>query len=149
MRPTLVLLLAILTLTFAGCNTFDRRAREHAGVFNTLPPDTQARLKERVIHVGDTQDMVYIALGAPDKKQQSTTAAGQSSTWIYNRYWQEYRGEAYAGYRRIAVRNPKTGATTVYLEPIRRPVYTPREQPVMRVTFDNGLVAVVEQARDS
>jgi len=34
------------------------------------------------------------------------------------------------------------------LEPVTRPIYVDREQPVMRVTFVNGKVSVVEQVKE-
>ncbi len=77
-----------------------------------------------------------------------TAATGATTTWIYNRYWQEYKGEAYGGYIRRAVTNPKTGATSFYLEPISRPVYETRQQPVLRVVFAKGKVALIEQPKE-
>lgn len=148
MRATAtLLLLALGALMLAGCNTFERRAEKKAAVFSALPPADQARLEKKVIHVGDTLDMVYIALGEPDEKKQSTTAAGQSTTWIYNRYWQEYQGEAYGGYVRRVVRDPKTGAASVYYEPVSRPVYANRKQPVLRIVFADGKATVIEEAK--
>ncbi|HEY9249563.1 MAG TPA: hypothetical protein VIO38_10540 [Rariglobus sp.] len=139
-----VLVLALLT----GCSTFERRAKQKAAVFATLSPEARARLENRSIAVGDTFDMVYIALGWPDEKQQSTTASGQTTTWVYNRYWQEYQGEAYGGFQRRVIRDPKTGVSTVSLEPVSRPIYTDRKQPVMRIVFAEGKVTVIEQAKN-
>lgn len=147
MRPPLVfaLLLAVL-FGASGCNTFDRRAAEKADVFAALSPEDQARLQKKTIHIGDTTDMVYIALGSPDERRQSATPDGDTTTWIYNRYWQEYRGEAHGGFIRHVVTNPKTGSTSVFYEPVYRPVYESREQPVLRVVFKDGRVSVIEQA---
>lgn len=131
-----------------GCNTFERRAEQKAAVFAALPPETQARLKNEAIQVGDSEDMVFIAFGKPDETKTATTAAGATTTWIYNRYWQEYQGEAHGGFRRHVARDPKTGATSVYLEPISRPVYESRRQAVLRVVFERGAVTVIEKAID-
>lgn len=146
--PTLLPLLLTLLL-LGGCNTFERRAKQKADVFASLSPETRSRLENKTIHVGDTADMVYIALGSPDEKHVKSTATGETVVWTYNRYWQEYHGEAYGGFHRHVVRNSKTGATSVYLEPISRPVYVDRRQPVMRVFFSEGKVTLVEQAKDS
>lgn len=142
-----LLLLTAALLALAGCNSFDRRAEQKADLFATLSPETRERLKNREIRVGDSFDLVYIALGAPDEKQQTTTGSGQTSTWIYNRYWQEYRGEAPGGFRRVAVRDKLTGSYTYYYEPISRPVYSDRKQAYLRIAFANGKVTVVEQAQ--
>jgi hypothetical protein len=144
--PSLLLsLLALLLLT--GCNTYERRAKQKADIFATLSPETRTRLENKSIIVGDTFDMVYIAVGNPDEKLQSTTATGSTTTWIYNRYWQEYQGDAYDGFRRVVVTDPKTGAATVYLEPVSRPIYTDRKQPILRITFTDGKVTVIEQPK--
>ncbi|CAM3062909.1 hypothetical protein [Rariglobus hedericola] len=147
-RPLLpVLFLALGLLALTGCSTFTSRSKEKPVAFNALSTADQSRLENKVINVGDTTDMVYIALGWPDEKQQSTTAAGQTTTWIYNRYWQEYQGEAYGGYRRQVVRDPKTGKSSVYLEPVSRPIYSNRKQPIMRIVFADGKVTQIEQAK--
>ena len=145
--PSLILtLLALACLT--GCNTFDRRAQQKAEVFATLSPETRERLKNKSIFIGDSSDMVFIALGKPDETQSATTAAGETTTWIYNRYWQEYQGEAYTGVRPRTVTDPKTGATSVYYEPVRQPVYASRQQPYLRIAFVDGKVTSIERAQD-
>lgn len=143
--PIISLLLALTLLS--GCNTFERRAQKKADVFATLSPETKARLENRAIQVGDSFDMVYIALGEPDEKRQTTTAKDQKVTWIYNQYWQEYQGEASGGFRRVAVRDKLTGTYSYYYEPVSRPVYTQRQQAYLRVVFTDGKVSVIEQAK--
>lgn len=140
-------MLALAAGLLGGCTTFERRAREKAEVFATLSPETRARLENKSVEIGDTEDMVFIAFGRPDETESRVTAAGSVTTWTYNRYWQEYQGEAPGGLRRVTVRDPKTGTVRVYYEQISRPVYASREQPVLRVTFEAGKVAVFEQAK--
>ncbi|MET0262086.1 MAG: hypothetical protein ABW223_04260 [Rariglobus sp.] len=145
--PLITALLAA-TLALTGCNTFERRAEKKADTFAALSEADRERLEKKVINVGDTADMVYIALGDPDEKRVTATAAGESATWVYNRYWQEYRGEGYGGFRRHVVRNSKTGAASVYYEPVTVPIYAERKQPIMRVVFEGGKVSVVEEAHN-
>lgn len=148
MRHWMITALAAAVVLTGGCNTFDRRAREKGDVFAALPVETRERLKSGSLRLGDTEDMVFIALGKPDVRTVATTAAGERATWTYNRYWQEYQGEAYAMAPRRVVRNPTTGETAVYMETVSRPVYAARQQPVLRVEFEGGKVAVIEQAQD-
>ena len=148
MRTFPFILIAAALFGLAGCNTFERRSEKKADVFATLPPETKARLENKDIQLGDTFDMVYIALGNPDEKQQTTTATGETITWVYNRYWQEYQGQVYGGSIPRSYADPKTGAVSTYLEPISRPVYTERRQPVMKIVFTDGKVSVVEQAKN-
>jgi hypothetical protein len=138
------LLLAVL---LSGCNTFERRAEEKAGVFASLDEATRERLRERNLNVGDTLDMVYIAMGAPDERRVRHSADGSETTWIYNAYWQEYQGQALVGYRRYVVRDAKTGRFQVFYEPVRDSVYVPREEERIRVTFRGDRVVAIEQAQ--
>lgn len=145
LRLTFLLVCALGTL--AGCNTFERRSREKATVYNTLDPNTQQRLKRGEIAVGDTTDLVYIALGNPDERRGSTTAEGEVMTWVYNVYWQEYAGTAQLGYRRIVVYDPGLKRYVIYYEPVRTDVYRNRVEERIRIEFRDGRVRSIEQTK--
>ncbi len=139
---------AILALLFlAGCSTFDRRAQEKSSVFATLDAATQIRLEARRIEVGDTQDMVYIALGRPDQKREQLDGASRTTTWVYSAYWQEYQGTRLVGYRRQVIYDPASKSYRAYSEPDYQPVYAPRVEDRLRITFQEGRVSVIEQAQ--
>lgn len=140
---TAVVALAALS----ACNTFERRAKEKESVFHALDPVTQARLEARQIEVGDSQDMVYIALGAPDEKREQLTSGAKTTTWIYSAYWQEYQGTRLVGFRRQVIYDPGSKSYRVYNEPDYQPVYAPRVEDRVRITFQDGRVSVVEQAQ--
>ncbi|HEX2099201.1 MAG TPA: hypothetical protein VHF69_00975 [Candidatus Synoicihabitans sp.] len=140
-------LLAALVLLLSGCSTFERRSQERAATFNQLDDATRERLRQREIFVGDNFDMVYIALGAPDEKRERVTGDGSETTWIYNRYWQEYRGERTVGFQRYVVYNRKTKSYFVVYEPVRQSLYEERLEERLRVYFKNGQVTAIEQAR--
>src|SRR5688572_29807432 len=104
LRTFLPLTLAALGLSlFAGCNTFQSRARQMSGVYDQLPASEQQRLQRGAINVGDTPEMVYIALGNPDERRDILTADGSQTVWSYKSYWQQYEGTAWLGYRRVIV----------------------------------------------
>ena len=148
MRRVSLLLIAVAgAFLLLGCNTFERRAREKSSVFGALDPATQARLQTRQIEVGDTQDMVYIALGAPDEKRELVKPEGRTTTWVYSAYWQEYQGTRLVGYRRNVIYDPVSKSYRVYHEPDFQPVYAPRMEDRVRITFQDGRVTVVEQAQ--
>ena len=134
-------------LVLSACNTFERRAEEKASIFRALDAATQARLEARQIEVGDTQDMVYIALGAPDEKREQLTAGARTTTWVYSAYWQEYQGTRLVGYRRHVSYDPASKSYRVYHEPDYQPVYAPRIEDRVRITFQDGRVTVIEQAQ--
>ncbi|GAB1488977.1 hypothetical protein MASR2M8_14280 [Opitutaceae bacterium] len=140
-------LFLVVAAVLAGCSTFERRAEEKSATFNQLDEATRQRLKERDIMVGDTQDMVYIALGVPDEKRDRISLDGSETTWIYNAYWQEYQGKALVGYRRHVIFDARSQRYRVYYTPVEQSVYAQREEERIRVTFNNGKVTSIEQVK--
>lgn len=134
-------------LALAGCNTFESRAKEKSQVYEALPRDTQQRLKHGQLSIGDTQDMAYIALGYPDEVRDVTTTQGTQTLWIYRTYWQQYEGEAWVGWHRSIVPVRGGRGYMVVHQPVTTDVYRTRVDEVIRVTFDRGVVAMVEQRR--
>jgi outer membrane protein assembly factor BamE (lipoprotein component of BamABCDE complex) len=131
--------------TLSGCDTFQSRAREKAQVYQSLPPDTQHRLQHGRIGVGDTQDMVYIALGYPDEVREVATTQGNQTVWIYRTYWQQYEGSEWVGWHRVIAPAPDGRGYIVYHEPVRTDVYRTHVDEVIRVVFQNSVVQSVEQ----
>jgi hypothetical protein len=140
-----ILFFAGLLLALAGCSTIDTRIREKQDAFNRLDPQAQSKIRQGVVEVGYTEDMVYIALGRPDAQRQKTTLKGDETTWIYKTYYEQYEGVAQVGYRRVVFFDPGTRAYNVYYEPVSEPVYSEAEENNILVTFVNGRVTVIEQ----
>jgi outer membrane protein assembly factor BamE (lipoprotein component of BamABCDE complex) len=70
-----------LLLAVSGCNTIDHRIGEKSDAFNQLDPKAQAEIRQGGVQVGYTPDMVYMALGKPDKIE--------GNTWYYKLYSEE------------------------------------------------------------
>jgi hypothetical protein len=136
--------LAAAGLFFSGCNTFEKRAEQKSTTFNALDDTTQQRLKDGNIAVGDTPDMVYIALGVPDTKRQRLTSDGREVVWIYKTYYQDYQGSQLVGYRRYFV-PAGPNRYVIHYEPVRRDIYDEHSEENMRITFVNGHVSSIEQ----
>lgn len=137
----LLCLLAVLS----GCSTVSSRISEKSAFFNTLDAQTQERLKRSAVKIGDTQDMVYIAFGRPDRIKETATAKEHSLTWIYNAYRSEYEGTRYGGYRRQGYYDQHAKVWRTYYEPVRVDIYREREEEYMRVTFHGDKVVAIEQ----
>lgn len=136
--------LATCGIFFAGCNTFEHRAEQKSATFNSLDEGTQQRLKQGDVNIGDTPDMVYIALGVPDVKHQRITSDGRELVWSYRTYYQDYEGEQLIGYRRYFV--PVGPRRYVFhFEPVTTDLYSEHSEENMRITFMNGHVSSVEQ----
>ena len=140
---SLALALAVLT----GCDTFEKRSKEKAAVFAALDPQSRAKLEHGVIELGNTPDMVYIALGQPDDEFETTSARGKEKTWIFNSYHQEFAGNQQTGYQRVLVMNKDKLGYTVYYEPVYSNVYVEHTEEKIRITFRDGKVAVIEQPK--
>jgi hypothetical protein len=130
-------------LGFTGCNSFNSRARQMSATYESLPPDAQQRLQRGAINVGDTPDMVYIALGNPDERRDIQNADGTQTVWVYKTYTDQYQGTAWMGYRRVFV--PTARGYAVFHEPITQDIYRTHAEDRTRVTFNNGVVSTVEQ----
>jgi hypothetical protein len=140
-------LAAVVVSLFAGCNSFQSRARQMSGVYDQLPASEQQRLERGAINVGDTPEMVYIALGNADERRDIMTADGTQTVWIYKSYWQQYEGTAWLGYRRVIVPARSGRGYVIFHEPVTQDVYRTHVDDVIRVTFANGVVQQVEQQR--
>lgn len=140
----LAALVAVLALV-AGCATVDSRARQMGAVYEGLPPEQQERLQRGAINLGDTPEMVYIALGNPDGRRDILNADGTRIVWVYRTYWQSFEGTDWLGYRRLIVPARHGRGFAILHEPIRRELYRTHADEVIRVTFVDRRVVEVEQ----
>src|SRR5688572_15283247 len=123
MKTKLSLLLATAAVVLAGWNSFNSRARQLSAVYDQPPQTEQQRLQRGVINLGDTPEMVYIALGNPDERRDVLNADGTQTTWVYRTYWQQYEGQAWLGYRRVVVPARSGRGYVVFHEPVTQDVY--------------------------
>lgn len=147
MKSPLLVSLALLTLALTGCDTFDRRSQEKASTFAALGPEEREKLRRGVIEVGNTPDMVYIALGRADERRETTTAKGRETVWIYNTYYREYEGNLQTGYRRILVFDPVRRRYNVFFEPVYTDIYSDHQEEHIRIVFQDDKVASIEQPK--
>jgi len=145
MKP-LLLLSVFLGVLMTGCSTVSSRIEQKSAVFNSLDAPTQERLKKSVVAIGDTTDMVYIALGRPDRIRERATSTGHHQTWIYSFHWEEYEGSHF-GYRREAYFNPRSRSWHVYYDPVHLDTFRDREEEYMRVSFQGDKVFAIEQTK--
>ena len=139
------LLVAAMALT--GCDTIDSRIHQKSAVFASLPAADQDRLRKGTVAIGDSPDMVFIAIGAPSRRIEKQSAQGNRTVWIYRRYYETYDGDAFAGYRRQVFIDRRTGRRFVSLEPCYAEVYHDEAQETLRIVFDNGQVSAIEELK--
>jgi hypothetical protein len=131
-----------------GCQSVNERIKEKPDVFASVDKATQDKIKQGIIDLGFTPDLVYLALGQPDQKRESVTAAGTSVTWIYNTYYQRYDGTAFVGYERRVYFDPLVRSYRIYYHPAYAETYHDEKEERIRVVFRNGKAAVIEQSKD-
>jgi hypothetical protein len=132
----------------AGCQTVESRIKEKPEVFASVDKATQDKIKQGIIDLGYTEDMVYLALGAPDQKRESISADGRRVTWIYNAYYTRYDGTAMVGYYRRVYYDPFLRTYRLYYHPAFADTYRDEVEERIRIVFKDGKVAVIEQAKN-
>jgi hypothetical protein len=140
-------LIGLAFVLLAGCSTINSRIKDNAAYFNSLPIESQERLRKGVVEVGDTSEMVFIAMGAPNEKRSSRSATRDAETWIYKIHYQDWVGRAFIGYRRVVVYDEKTKRSYVYREPVYEDIYRERTEERIRVEFSRGVVTAIEQRK--
>ncbi|MBS0663963.1 MAG: hypothetical protein JSR48_11920 [Verrucomicrobia bacterium] len=90
MRKSLCFLAALLGLALAGCsNGISARISEKSAMYEQLRPEIQQKLRDGVVEPGYTADMVYVALGAPNRTEVRQTPHGAVGFWIYTNLFPE------------------------------------------------------------
>ena len=131
-----------------GCQSVNDRIKQKPEVFAGLDAATQDKIKQGIIDLGYTEDMVYLALGKPDQKRESTRTDGKSTTWIYNTYYDRYEGTAFVGYHRSVYFDPDLRAYRIYARPVYADAYREEREERIRVVFKDGKATVIEQSKD-
>ena len=132
----------------AGCQSIDDRIKQKPEVFASVDKATQDKIKQGIIDIGYTEDMVYLALGVPDQKRESLTSAGRSVVWVYNTYYQRYDGFTFVGYERRVYYDPLLKSYRLYYHPAYADTYHDEKEERIRIVFKDGKAAVIEQSKD-
>jgi hypothetical protein len=130
-----------------GCQTVESRIKEKPEVFANADKATQDKIKQGIIDLGYTEDLVYVALGAPDEKRETITAAGKTLTWIYSTYYDRYDGTVFASYYRSVYYDPYLRSYRMYYHPVYADTYSREQEERIRIVFKDGKVTVIEQAK--
>ena len=139
MIKPLQFLLPLLILALAGCSTFERRSEEKASTFAALSPEEREKLRRGVIEIGNSPDMVYIALGKPDETRETATPEGRETVWIYDRRLKEYE------VNRGGLRGRKR--YVVFFEPVYTDVFSNHTEENIRIVFRDDRVVLIEQPK--
>lgn len=81
----LVAVLGSASIALAACSSTGSRIRSQQALFDGYPPAVQQKIRDGVIEVGYTPEMVVMALGDPDRKAQVQAADGVTEVWYYRK----------------------------------------------------------------
>ena len=147
MKTFTLSLLALVSLLISGCSTIENRIEEKSAVFNSLPSETQEQIKQGIVNVGFSPDMVYMALGRPDTIREKTTAAGREIIWVYKAFYQQYEGTQFVGYQRSMYFDRSRNVWQSYLTPVHADIYRDKTEELARISFKDAKVTVIEQTK--
>jgi len=151
MKSRLLIPWAVLSLLLfsAGCQTVETRIKEKPNVYAGLDKTTQDMIKQGIIGIGYTEDMVYLALGSPDQMRESVTADSRTLLWIYNSYSSYYDGPYMTGYYGYGYPYyPYYYRPYAYYWPPPFAGYHTEKEERIRVTFSGGKVTAIDQVKD-
>ena len=137
-----ILAVGMIALLAAGCYTPASRIKKNPELFAGFPEDVQANVKAGRIDIGYTKDMVFIALGKPDRQYSRQTATGLTEVWAYITY------ETTTDRQRIDGRFRGRDSTGVYRTvdgPAWVDVQQKREYEKLRVEFEGDTVRAIER----
>lgn len=89
MKPLFPLRVALVVMAAAsaGCqSTRAGRIREHAALFATLDPFSQKLVSDGLFNHGFTPEMLYMALGKPNRVESSDGDRGHVEIWVYRNF---------------------------------------------------------------
>ncbi len=150
--------LACVLAVVVACGGPKARIKDNQALYDTYPPEVQAMIKSGQIAQGFDQTQVYMALGAPEKKQMD----GGQEAWIYTvgvkRTLQHEKGavqfenEQMKYERALAEYNQARAEGRVAVEPQKPDPYTYEHQHRTKlkqeVAFANGKVSTVRTPQD-
>ncbi len=124
----------LVLLWCVGCSTPGRRIARYPELFESFPPAVQGKVREGEIGVGFTKEMVYLALGAPDRSYARETESGVSEVWTYSRTYSTQAPFPYHYYAWPYYHTPRMGYR-----------YYQRSYTYLRVEFRDDQVQAIER----
>lgn len=148
MKHSILPLLTAALVILSGCQSINDRIKQKPEVFAKADQVTQDKIKQGIIDLGFTEDLVYLALGQPDQKREALTPTGRTISWIYNTDYQRYDGTAFIGYQRRVYYDPYLKTYRIYYQPAYAEIYKNEKEERIRVVFKDGKAVVIEQSKD-
>ncbi|HEX5136519.1 MAG TPA: hypothetical protein VFY93_06085 [Planctomycetota bacterium] len=153
-RTALPLMLAMLV----ACGGPKARIKDNQALYDTYPPEVQAMIKSGQIGQGFDQTQVYMALGAPEKKEMREGqeawlyTVGVKRTLKHEKGAVEFENEQMKYEKALAEYNQAKAEGRVAVEPAKPDPYSYENQHRTRlrqeVVFVSGKVATARTPQD-
>lgn len=138
----------VVSLGFlAGCQTVDDRIKENPESFASVDKATQDKIKQGIIDLGFSENLVYLALGSPAQKRQSVSATEKTVTWVYYASSELRTDVLHEGYYRHYY-DPNSGDRRCVYIPATFESGLPEKKARIHVVFKDGKVCMIEQTKD-
>ena len=141
MNKYALLAIAAISVLAVGCSTPKSRIEKNPELFASFPPDVQANVQQGKIDVGYTQDMVDMALGAPERKYTRKSATGTAEVWSYVGYYTKTDRQRVQADVRV---RDASGVTRTVNDWFWVDVQQRSEYEKFRVEFDGTKVSAIE-----
>lgn len=150
------LMLALVALV--ACGGPKARIKDNQSLFDTYPPDVQAMIKSGQIGQGFDQTQVYMALGAPEKKEMREGqeiwlyTVGVKRTLKHEKGAVAFENEQLKYERALAEYNQAKAEGRIAVEPVKPDPFSYENQHRTRLrqecVFVNGKVATSRNPQD-
>ena len=135
----LTLGLVTAALGCGGCATTpESRVEQNASAVASWPAEVQAQVRVGKVAIGFTAEQVRVALGEPDRALKRTDASGVRDVWVY---FDNRPGFSFGVGVSSGGRGSGAGGGVSVGSGGRH------ERERMRLTFENGKVSAIEQAK--
>jgi len=137
----LLLLAGACAVYLSGCSTPASRIKENQELFDTYSFQTQDNIEKGNIDIGYTKEMVYMALGKPDRQYRRTTISGITAIWSYTAFYTTKKRQRAEGSFRV---KDSTGRYRTVSDSIWVDVDQKHEYEVKRIELEDGIVTAIE-----
>jgi hypothetical protein len=142
MRLLSACLVLVLAGLLGGCATPESRIKQNPDMFNSFPDDVQQKVREGKVGVGFSKDMVFIALGKPDREYTRTTSGAVNQVWSYTGTYTTMERQRVSGDFRV---RDSDGLYRTVRDDVWVDVQAQHEYERLRIEFQNDEVVAIEE----
>ncbi|MDA0348510.1 MAG: hypothetical protein O3C43_16085 [Verrucomicrobia bacterium] len=145
MKISQLILIPVLALILAGCNSTEYRVKKQPERFAALTPGEQSAVQNKTLDIGHSAEVVYFIMGDPNRKQRQIKDGVNKEVWVYTRIFTEMEGTHLAGYERRIYYDSKYKVYRAYYVPRYVHEYSEHQEVVAEIEFEDGVVSAITE----